>query len=301
MIRPKHRKSYDILGNFSYYVPSVGQMFVLLALLLVGAVLGSILSMPFMLMLGSEAGMEMSMIISYPVMFIPPMIYASVRSKSNRYLNDGVKLDSNHFSPVGALVCALLAMALTLAGSYIADLPASWLPEMPERLAEALESMTSGNVLIDFICVSLFAPFFEEWLCRGMVLRGLLHHNIKPVWAIVISAAFFAFIHMNPWQAVPAFILGCVMGYVYYRTGSLKLTMLMHFTNNTFALVMSHIDGLEEMENYQQMFPGAMYWAIFAACFAVAVLAIMKFSKVTLQSPEGNQDKLKSLFSEQPE
>lgn len=301
MIRRKPRKSYDILSNYSYYVPNVGQMFVLLALLLLGGLLGSLIALPVMLMLGEGAGTEMSMIISYPIMFIPPMIYASVKSKSNRYLHDGVKLDSNHYAPVGWLVCALLAMALTIAGAYVADLPASWLPDMPEWLAESLGSMTGGNFLIDFICVSIFAPFFEEWLCRGMVLRGLLHHNIKPVWAIVISAVFFAFIHMNPWQAIPAFIMGCAMGYVYYKTGSLKLTMLMHFTNNTLALILSHIPGLEEMESYQDLFPGVIFWAVFAACFAVAVLAILKFRNVELQSPEGNQDKLKSLFSEQPE
>ena len=301
MIKPNHGKSYDILGNFSYYVPGVGQMFVLLALLLVGAVLGTILTIPFILIGGGEIGTEVSMIVSYPVMFIPPMIYASVKSKSNRYLHDGVKLDSDHFSPVGFVMCALMAMALTLAGSFVADLPASWLPEMPEALAEALGSMTGGNFILDFICVSIFAPFFEEWLCRGMVLRGLLHNNIKPVWAIVISAAFFALIHMNPWQAIPAFLLGCAMGYVYYKTGSLLLTMLMHFTNNTFALILSHVDSLAEVENYQQMFPGAIYWAVFAACVAAVVLTVYKFKQVTLQSPEGNQDKLKSLFSEQPE
>lgn len=72
------------------------------------------------------------------------------------------------------------------------------------------------------------------------------HHGIKPVWAIFWSAVFFAFIHLNPWQAVPAFILGCLFGYVYYKTGSLKLTMLMHFTNNTFSLIFSNIDKFKD-------------------------------------------------------
>ena len=54
-----------------------------------------------------------------------------------------------------------------------------------------------------------------------MVLRGLLGHKVKPVWAIVISAAFFAIIHLNPWQAIPAFLLGCVLllalGLMFYQ------------------------------------------------------------------------------------
>lgn len=294
---PKRRGSYNIIDNFTYYVPGWADMVILLVLLLVGTVLGSLLALPFTIIMG-EDGMEYSMLVSYPMMFIPPMIYASVKSRSNSYLHDGVKLDSGHFAPVGALVCALLVMALTLAGGYIVDLPTSWLPAMPEWLEKALGSMTQGKFLMNFICVSLFAPFFEEWLCRGMVLRGLLHHDVKPLWSIVFSALFFAFIHLNPWQAIPAFAMGCAMGYVYYKTGSLKLTMLMHFTNNTLALVLGNIENLSAMDNYRQLFPGAVYWALFAACVAVVVLSLVKLGSIELQDKAGNSDKVASLFSE---
>ncbi|MBQ0127250.1 MAG: CPBP family intramembrane metalloprotease [Bacteroidales bacterium] len=294
---PKRRGSYNIIDNFTYYVPGWADILVLLVLLLVGTVLGSLLALPFSMIMG-EDGIEYSMLVSYPMMFIPPMIYASVKSRSNSYLHNGVRLDSGHFSPVGALSCALMAMALTLAGGYVVDLPTSLLPAMPEWLEKALGSMTQGKFLLNFICVSLFAPFFEEWLCRGMVLRGLLHRGVRPVWAIVFSAAFFAFIHMNPWQAIPAFAMGCAMGYVYYKTGSLKLTMLMHFTNNTLALALGNVEGLSAMDSYRQLFPAAIYWALFAACIAVIVLAVIKFAGVELQDKAGNSDKVASLFSE---
>ena len=80
------------------------------------------------------------------------------------------------------------------------------LPEPPQWFKAAMDAMTSADsLLLNLISVSIFAPIFEEWLCRGMVLRGLLANKMKPVWAIVISALFFAFIHLNPWQALPAF------------------------------------------------------------------------------------------------
>lgn len=295
---PKRRGSYDIIGNFTYYVPGWVDIIILLALLAVGTIIGSIIAMPFTLIMGKDGGMEFSMLISYPMMFIPPMIYASVKSRSNSYLNNGVKLDSGHFAPVGGLVCAGLVMIGTLALSYCADFFAALLPAMPEWLEEALGSMTQGTIWVDFICVSIFAPFFEEWLCRGMVLRGLLHHDVKPVWAIVFSALFFAFIHLNPWQAIPAFLLGCLFGYVYYKTGSLKLTMLMHFTNNTFALIMSNIDSLKEVETWDDILPAPVYWAVFAACAAIVILVVIKFRSIELQDKAGNSDKVASLFSE---
>lgn len=294
---PKRRGSYNIIDNFTYYVPGWADIIILLALLLVGTVIGSLLALPFTMIMGEE-GMEFGMLISYPVMFIPPMIYASVKSRSNSYLHNGVRLDSGHFSPVGGLVCAGLVIIGTLAMSFCADFFAALLPPMPEWLEKALSSMTQGTVWVDFICVSIFAPFFEEWLCRGMVLRGLLHHDVKPAWAIVFSAFFFALIHMNPWQAIPAFLIGCLFGYVYYKTGSLKLTMLMHFANNTFALIMSNIDGLKDVESWEDVLTGASYWAVFAACAAVLAIVVIKFRGIALLDKAGNSDKVASLFSE---
>ena len=159
--------------------------------------------------------------------------------------------------------------------------------------------MTGGNVILNFICVSVFAPFFEEWLCRGMVLRGLLHCTRKPgkngelrkgfspAVAIIISALFFALIHMNPWQAIPAFALGCLFGYVYYKTGSLKLTMLMHFTNNTLALIAGNIDALKDMETWCDVMSAPAYYGLAALCIVFLVFAIRVFNRIPA---EGSQD-----------
>ena len=272
-------------------------MFALLAWLLVGALLGGILTVVLQAIAGQEAATEYGNLLSYPLMFIPPMIYAMAKSSMLAMDNEDYKLDSNNFKPLGAPLCVLLVMAGTLAMSFWAEYIGTLLPDMPEALKEVMEGLTSGNFILNFITVSLFAPFFEEWLCRGMVLRGLLARTrMKPFWAIIVSALFFALIHMNPWQAVPAFLLGCLFGYVYYKTGSLKLTMLMHFTNNTFALICGHIDSIKEMETWRDVIDGPAYWILLAACIMLTALVVMAFSKVKLLQPEGNMDKVPSIF-----
>ena len=299
MEKRKGPRNYGFYEKFSYYVPGVAEMFILLALLLLGALLGSLLSLPFLAVLGREAGSQYAMLVSYPLMFIPAMIYASVKSRNNSMNRSGLLLDSNHFSPLGGAVCALLVMLATLAAAFCSDAILVLLPEMPDWIREALEGVTTGdNMILNFLLVSIFAPFFEEWLCRGMILRGLLGTKMKPVWAIVVSAAFFALIHLNPWQAIPAFLLGCLFGYVYYKTGSLKLTMLMHFTNNTFSLVMSNVDSLKDAESFLDVFPGMRYWILFAAAVLLLILIIRAFSRIPPESPEGNMDPVKPLFEE---
>lgn len=291
-------RNYDFYSRYSHYVPGVADMFILLAWLLLGSLLGNVITLIFTFAMGAEVGTDYAMVVAYPVMFIPAMLYAAVKSRNNSLYTSGVEVDSNNFGKVGGLSVALLAMVSTVAMSYLSEPVSSLLPDPPAWLEDMLNSMTQGNFLMNFICVSIFAPLFEEWLCRGMVLRGLLGKGMKPVWAIIVSAAFFAVIHLNPWQAIPAFLLGCLFGYFYYRTGSLKITMLMHFTNNTMALILSNVAGLETVDGWKDIIPGAAYWVLFAALLLLVALVIRQLGKIELKSPKGNMDEVPALFTE---
>ena len=293
-------RNYGFLEKFSYYEPGIGGMFALLGFLLFGSLAANVIALPLAGLFGAgENALQYAAFIAYPLMFIPPMLFAATQSRNNSFNRPGSKLDNEHFRPLGFALCAALVVLGTLAMSFCSDAILSEMPDMPEFLEEALKSVVSGdNLLFNFIMVSIFAPFFEEWLCRGMVLRGLLAHKIKPVWAILISAVFFGFIHLNPWQALPAILIGCLFGYVYYKTGSLKLTMLMHFANNTFALLMSNLNGFEDVETWKDVFPGERYWIIFAAGILLLALVILAFRRIVPERPEGNIDPVKPLFDE---
>lgn len=294
-------RNYNLLSGYAFYVPGPWDIFALTALFLVGALIGNVIGLLFMLAL-PESGSEYMMLISYPVMFIPPMMYAMYKSRGNALFDTGYEMDSRHFDKFGTAAISILVMLSTLALAFDMDMVNALMPPMPEWLENMLKGMTQGKFWVNFLCVSVFAPFFEEWLCRGMVLRGLLNYSrsegrrgIRPAAAIAISALFFAAIHLNPWQAVPAFALGCLFGYVYYRTGSLNLTMLMHFTNNTFALIISNIDSIKDAENFMEVMPGWAYNSIAAVCLVFLVFAVREFSKIELTSPQGNCDEVKTI------
>ncbi len=298
-MRKSKKKNFDIYSSYSWFTPGWKGIIALTLWFLLGALLGNIANLVFIAVLGQEAGSEYGMIVAYPLMFIPPMMYAGYKSKLNSLFDEGYALDSNNFGKRGGAFLALLAIVSTLAIGYVLEFFCALLPEPPVWLQETLDGLTGGNVWLNFLCVSIFAPFFEEWLCRAEVLRGLLNvkkkdgsNGIKPFWAIVVSAAFFAIIHFNPWQAIVAFGTGCLFGYIYYKTGSLKLTMLMHFTNNTFALICGHIGTLAEMDTWRDVVTGPLYWIIFAACVLFVTLTIKEFSKIPLLSPRGNCDKI---------
>ena len=277
--------NFKILESFEHFNPGWKGVLKLFLWMMVGAVISNVLTFVLGLFLGTEWVSSYGTVIAYPIMFIPPMFYARRRSMMREHL-EANPLNKGVFKPYGAPLCALLVSLMTLAAGYISDPVVTLLPEMPEFLEQALESMVNGNVLINLLCVSVFAPFFEEWLCRGMVLRGLLARNVKPVWAILFSAFFFAFIHLNPWQAIPAFLLGCLFGYVYYKTKSLSLTMLMHCVNNTLAVVLGQIDSLKDMKSWMDVLEPQLFWIIFAACVLVLVLGVRAISRIHVVDSE---------------
>ena len=274
-----------LFENYSYYLPGVRGMFALFLMFLLGAVLGNIVALPIAALLPAESATDWITLITYPIMFLPPMLYARSKSKASSVFHNGLAVDNTNFGRLGGVKMALIVSGMTIATAFAAEPISSLLPEMPEWFEQIMSGLTGGNFILSFICVSIFAPLFEEWLCRGVVLRGLLT-TMRPASAIAVSAAFFAVLHMNPWQALPAFLLGVVFGYVYYKTGSLKLTMMMHCVNNTFAVIFSKIPATSEAESLMDVISPWAYACIFVACLAFIWGTIVTLGSIPMNSEQ---------------
>ena len=296
-------KNYDLYANHAWYVPGVKGMFGLIGWFLVGALLGGIIQSILGLFMSQQAIIDYGMIVVYPVQFLPAMVYAASQSRKNMLFDPGYELDNRHFEPYGMGILILVTVLMTFASMFVFDLPNYWNMQLTNRssiLAKAYElfmelmkQMTGGPIWASFLVVAIFAPIFEEWLCRGMVLRGLLT-KMKPVWAIVISALFFAVIHANPWQALNAFLIGLLMGYVYYKTGSLILTMIIHFVNNGTSVILSNIEAFKDYEDlyWIEILGKQEFMVVFALSCLILVACLWAFSRIKVENPWGNIDRI---------
>ena len=119
-------------------------------------------------------------------------------------------------------------------------IPSSWLQEqMPElpNFAETEFDLIMKNRLGYFV-IGLLAPLAEEMVFRGAILRALLRWNSRHWVGIAISALLFALIHMNPAQMPHAFLIGLLLGWMYWRTDSIVPGVVYHWVNNTVAYVL---------------------------------------------------------------
>ena len=94
----------------------------------------------------------------------------------------------------------------------------------------------------------LVGPLCEELLFRGGVQTDLSLHHSNQGWFVPIafSSILFAVVHLNPAQMPMALILGLLLGFAYWWTGSLVASVGIHVFNNSFACILVFISPEED-------------------------------------------------------
>ncbi|MGL4741009.1 MAG: lysostaphin resistance A-like protein [Sarcina sp.] len=88
-----------------------------------------------------------------------------------------------------------------------------------------------SGVLQSFI----YAPLIEELMYRGIILNSLIKKYPEKV-ALILTSSLFGIMHFNFYQTLNAFLVGLMIGYLYIKTKSLYLCIVIHFFNNFIAL-----------------------------------------------------------------
>ena len=127
--------------------------------------------------------------------------------------------------------CALAAVGAIIPSECVQEL----MPPLPNIVEEEFDVILQNRW--GYFAIGLFAPVCEELVFRGAILRALLHWTPRHWLAIVISALLFALIHANPAQMPHAFLIGLLLGWLYYRTDSVVPGVVYHWVNNSIAYV----------------------------------------------------------------
>jgi membrane protease YdiL (CAAX protease family) len=169
--------------------------------------------------------------------------------------------------PWGVLTWSVLA-------AMGAIIPSVWLQEQMPELPNLMEN--EFNALLQnrwgYVVIGLLAPLSEELVFRGAILRSLLRQSGMPVWgAVALSAVFFALIHFNPAQMPHAFLIGLLLGWMYWRTGSILPGVAYHWTNNSIAYIFYNLYPDPDMK-LADLFGGSERHVLMAVGFSMLIL-----------------------------
>lgn len=97
-----------------------------------------------------------------------------------------------------------------------------------------------------------FVGFAEEVFFRGFLYAGL-RERWGVGWAMLISSAIFAALHVLPSVMLPIFMMGVVFCWLYERTSSLWPAVALHATMNSLAFL-----GIYLVERYPGLTNGGL-------------------------------------------
>lgn len=129
--------------------------------------------------------------------------------------------------------CTVLMGLAVIMLSDLLTMAFSFMPDLMDDSFSAIESSVLGVVTI-----VVFGPVLEELLFRGAVTKELLARYPASK-AILYSALIFGIFHLNPAQILPAFLVGLLLAWLYWKSRSLVPSLTVHILNNGLSVLLA--------------------------------------------------------------
>ena len=226
------------------------RVFIFLMAFFVCALIGGVIAALFTI--GNDiVRLKIGQGISSALMIIaPPMIlYAFTRTEPMRQL--GFRKPAKGWMLLVGIALMFVSLPLTnILGTWnekanFGEFLETFLKMLEDAAGDLTQRMlevdTVGGLLFNLLVIALIPAIGEELTFRGVLQQALTRRCNAHV-AIWLSAFIFSFIHFQFYGFLPRFFLGLIIGYMFYYSGSLWTSILMHFINNGSAVVVAYLD-----------------------------------------------------------
>jgi membrane protease YdiL (CAAX protease family) len=167
------------------------------------------------------------LLVSWLFVFRPNAL-AGLPSLPGRNATDAVR------SGIGWGVVAWIGASIA---SYVVVIvfDALGLDAEPQAAEQALAVI---DPVLAVIAIVILAPIAEEVFFRGVIFNAFLREGGRR-WAFLGSSALFAVIHLSLVAAIPIFLLGLALAWVYDRTNNILAPIAMHMVVNGASVILA--------------------------------------------------------------
>lgn len=224
------------------------RIFLLMALIIIGLILGTVIGLAYVFITKSDPNdlnaLRFMQISSQLFTFVfPPIAYAFlVKEKPVNAL--GLKKSKILWVLIGIAMIFVIMPFNSILAEWNANLTLpesmskieSLMKQMQEAATEMIEKFVSvdtiGGLVLNLFMIAGLAALGEELLFRSIIQTSLIKICKNAHIGILIASVIFSFIHFEFYGFFPRLILGMLLGYMFYFSGSIWIPMLMHFLNN---------------------------------------------------------------------
>lgn len=176
------------------------------------------------------------------------------------------------------LIAAYPLVNLTYMVNEAIPLP-SWAAAFEDQAEETLMAILKmDNPLVfvaNLILIAILPGIGEELIFRGIIQKETAKILRNPIAGIWISAFIFSAIHLQFEGFLPRMALGAVLGYIYYWTGNLWISMIVHAFNNGIQVALIYITGMD-VTAFDEESSGQLQWWMIP--LSIAAMYIIYFS-----------------------
>jgi uncharacterized protein len=149
-----------------------------------------------------------------------------------------------------------------------------WETGSEETLKALLIMDTPWEFLANVTIIALLPGLGEELIFRGVLQKQLMRTMASPWWAIVVSAAVFSAIHLQFEGFISRWLLGLLLGWLYWFTGNFWVPVVAHFFNNAIQIVgqYAYRNDLSSLDLEQEV---TIPWQ-FAVISAFCMMAVLR-------------------------
>jgi len=133
------------------------------------------------------------------------------------------------------------------------------------------------KIIIPIISVAIFPPIYEELLYRGFLQKNL-EQRISPKSAIIITSFIFSIVHVNITATISLFLIALYLGYIAYRTDSMRLLVFGHGLNNLISILLMNYQGRIPIEE-ELGFPPSVIIILYLVGLTLIILSLIYISR----------------------
>lgn len=196
-----------------------------------------------------KLGVNLYLFLSQIVgILLPALIVLFIFNRKSFINRIGVSIKGKYLFVLYGLMLLFMAYPLIQLSAILNEkLHISEIMKSSNELAEEITKMVLVfNSFTDFLVKTLLVAFLpalsEELFFRAGIQKEMTESSVNPNLAIILTAVIFSTFHMQFDGFLPRFFLGLILGYVYYWSGSLTISLILHFFNNFILLLSAYLN-----------------------------------------------------------